>query len=1159
MKKNFIIHPIGFIQKDKESTILQLSKKYNKALKHLDKFSHCIIFSYNNKVIMHNVSRIIHLNLNDGIIALDKTAINNHEEVFDIKPYFPCEDKIIIPDNNKSRKEITKTFNSTKTYNTTEIVLTKKIEITPKATFNNIHSNHVITIHDKKLTNIIAKNKYLKVIWWFGRFDSNQFRRTLTTKPPYENAPECGIFATRSPVRPNPIACTIVKVNELIKNRITVSGFDGFNQTEIIDLISYNPEEDFVKNAVIPEWLDLWESHKSFTKKQNIPTDIILKKSGTNFFIESIIKEKIKYRPKEILTTKKFKNHDTISVKNAFENNLKNIDIDIPKNKITVITGVSGSGKSTLAFDTIYNESNRQFMSIMSNDLSLQQANVDQINGLIPAVAIGQKTPYLNPRSTVGTFSGISELLRQLYTNISTRHCENCHHGIDVLTKAEITKYIKLLKSDYKISPYGTTKPTDINTALKEGQGALHLNTNNKTYTLQTRLFCFNCGSMMFETIPGMFSSNNPDHMCQTCKGLGYETKIDIDLIIDKPELSILDGASCFWGNMKKFKEKPNANWMRGEVIALAIAHNVDLKLPYKDLPDTFKNELLYGNNGKKLTFKYKTSSGRGGYIEREAIGAVNTIKRLLIEGAPNSSNTIADRYTKKVPCTSCSGECLAPTGRLSEINGIRYPIAERMNITEFKDWLQNLELPKPKFLKVEMLIHKLIFQSNKIIDMGLGYLSLNRQIPTLSGGELRRVQLASQFGTNLTNMLYVLDEPTKGLHPSDHSKLMHKIKELRDKDNTIILVEHTREIINNADFIVDIGKGAGKYGGEIIAKGSVEEIKNNPNSITGKYLSQERSTTPKKINTDTTSSITLLGAKGHNLKNIDVTFPLGKFTCVTGVSGSGKSSLVADTLYPAIAKKLEQITKECLEYEEITGTENLNGVMLVSQKPIGRTPKSIPATYTGVFELIRNIFSRTDQAKALKYSKDYFTFNGKNGQCEVCNGLGQLKIPMNHMNDIWVTCSHCKGRRYKDEILQIKYKGHSIYDILELEVREALDLFRDDSKTTQILKMINKVGLSYLKLGQSAATLSGGEAQRLKLTKELCKGNSSGIVYILDEPTTGLHFADTERLTSILKDLLNTGNTVIAIEHNTDFIAEADHVIELGPCGGEKGGYLIQ
>lgn len=1157
MMKNPIIHPIGFIKKTEESTILQVSKKYCKALKHLDKFSHCIIFSYYDKILTYNVSKIIHINLNDGLIVIDKTAINNNEKIYDIKPYFPCEDKIIIPDNKKLRNEITSRNNSIKPKSTTYTVLTEDIELIPKAIFNNIRGNPIITINDKRLMDITAKNKYLKIIWWFGRFDSNQFRRTLTTKPPYENAPECGIFATRSPVRPNPIACTIVQVEETAENRMTVSGFDGFDKTEIIDILPYNPEDDFVNNAIIPEWLDLWEDHKSFIKKQDIPTDIILEKSSTNMFIESVIKDKIKCRSDDKIISEEPINHDTISVKNAFENNLKNIDIDIPKNKITVITGVSGSGKSTLAFDTIYNESNRQFMSIMSNDLSFQQANVDQITGLIPAVAIGQKTPYLNPRSTVGTFSGVSELLRQLYTNISTRHCENCHHGVDVLTKAEITSYIKSLKTDYKIYPYRKTEPTDIDSALKQGQGALNLNTNNKTYTLQTRLFCFNCGSMMFETTPGMFSPNNPDHMCHTCKGLGYETKITIDFIVDKPELSILDGASCFWGDMRKFKDKPNANWMRGEVIALAIAHNVDLELPYRDLPASFKNELLYGNNGKKLKFKYKTSSGKGGYIEKEATGAVNTIKRLLIEGSSNSVNTIVDRYTKKVPCTSCSGECLAPTGRLSEINGIRYPVAERMSITTFKDWLQNLELPNSKFLKVEILINKLIFQLNRIIDMGLGYLSLSRQIPTLSGGELRRLQLSSQFGTNLSNMLYVLDEPTKGLHPSDYSKLMNKIIELRDRDNTIILVEHTREIINNADYIIDIGKGAGKYGGKIIAKGSVEEIKRNPNSITGKYLSHEKKTR-KIINPTTPSSIAVIGAKGHNLKNIDVKFPLGKFTCVTGVSGSGKSSLVASTLYPAIAERLGQISETSLEYDEITGTEKIKGVMLVSQKPIGRTPKSIPATYTGAFDLIRNIYSQTDQAKALNYSKEYFTFNGKKGQCEVCNGLGQLKIPMNHMDDIWIACSHCKGRRYKEEILKIKYKGHSIYDVLELEVSDALKLFKDDPKIIQILGMIDNVGLSYLKLGQSATTLSGGEAQRLKLAKELCKGNTSGRVYILDEPTTGLHFADTERLTSILKNLVNNGNTVIAIEHNIDFIAEADHVIELGPCGGEKGGYII-
>jgi excinuclease ABC subunit A len=660
---------------------------------------------------------------------------------------------------------------------------------------------------------------------------------------------------------------------------------------------------------------------------------------------------------------------------------------------------------------------------------------------------------------------------------------------------------------------------------------------------------------------PSMFSYNHPDYMCPVCKGLGEEMEVDKELIISNPELSLLDGASKWWGDLRKYSKNMNANWMKGEVFALADDMGIDLEKSYKLLPESFKNQILYGSNGKKVKLIYENKNGRKGEIERPAEGAVNTIKRLFKDNNGETAKKMINSFMRRTRCSSCHGERLNEEGRLVSILKKRYPDAVKMNISELQQWLDYLceSLPKEKLDKVYLIINDLKSQLKKLINVGLSYLALDRSISTLSGGESSRIKLASQFNTSLTNILYVMDEPTMGLHPSDYQFLIQTIKDLKDVGNTIIMVEHKRDIISQADYIIDIGPGAGKYGGEIIAKGTIEEIIHNSSSITGKYLAKDKNILKQRLTKkENGKKIKLSGARLNNLKNIDVSFPLEKFICVTGVSGSGKSSLVSMTLYPAICNALGENVSGALDLDSIKGVEYINKINWVSQQPIGRTPRSNPATYTGVFELIREVFTKKKNAKDLGFKKEHFSFNSKKGQCEVCKGAGRTQVPMHFMPDICILCSHCHGQRYKKEILEIKHKGHSIFDILELSVDDALKLFEDNEKISKILSMLHDVGLGYMKLGQSALTLSGGEAQRIKLAKALYQNNSDNCVFILDEPTTGLHFADIEKLIDIIKKLTDQGNTVISIEHNLDFICHSDWIIDLGPQGGEHGGYVI-
>lgn len=1209
------LNPIGDLVKIHTNQYIRIYREYRKGLKHLELFSHALVFIEDDeKVLSFCIVKILNIDETKGIIQIDQLHSKKDVIIYDIKPYFPCEDRIcenyILDDLERNdgiwKKEVFSDVCckqqpiSIKEELGDNIKNVQSVEIYPIGEYNNISGTETVTIENKEIYGNLKENSFARIIWWFDRFDKASYRKTLLCDPPYENAPKTGIFATRSPVRPNPIATTVVKiikVDEVI-NQIQVDGFDGFDHSLILDVILYEPKKERIKHYKVPEWLDHWPKWKFFEKWKRIQEDITVDISDLDrlkALIDKDIEKKRRVNDIEksvdnYLQEKSSQSENDICVYNANQNNLKDISVYIPKNKITVITGVSGSGKSSLAFDTIYAESQRQFMDLIfssgvSSNEMLEKPNVKQIIGLQPAIAIEQKSLGRNPRSTVGTVTGISDYVKLLYSTIGTRHCPKCHRPIDALKKAEIKELLMKCHFEKNISinpflddrrsrkfPKTLQRTQDlvdnmelsktIEEYLELGKGAIEVIIEEEhKILLQTKEICYHCSHILFEMTPSMFSYNHPEYMCPVCKGLGEEMQVDESLIISFPHRSLLDGASKWWGDLRKHSKNLNANWMKGEVLALAYEMNIDLETPYKDLPDSFKKQILYGSNGRKVKLTYENKNGRKGEIERAVEGAANAIQRLFKENNGETSNKMINAFMSRTRCTACQGERLNREGRLVSIGQKRYPEATKMTISELYEWLDYLcdELPKEKLDMSYSIINDLKTQLEKLINVGLSYLTLDRSIATLSGGESGRIRLASQFNTNLTNILYVMDEPTMGLHPRDYQFLIQTIKDLKRVGNTIIMVEHKRDIILEADHIIDIGIGAGKYGGEIIAQGTVKEIVQNTDSITGKYLAKQKNNLKKDfIKGDNNKEIKLFGARLHNLKNIDVSFPLGRFICVTGVSGSGKSSLVSKTLYPAISHALGDEAHGALKFDGLEGVEYIKRINWVSQQPIGRTPRSNPATYTGVFDLIRDVFAKKKISKDLRFKKEHFSFNSKKGQCEVCKGAGRIQVPMHFMPDIWVSCSHCHGRRYKKEILDIKHQGYSISDILEMSVDDTLKVFEDYEKISKILSMLQEVGLGYMKLGQSALTLSGGEAQRIKLAKELYQSDSNDCVFILDEPTTGLHFADIEKLINIIEKLTNQGNTVIAIEHNLDFICHADWIIDLGPGGGNNGGYVI-
>ena len=911
-----------------------------------------------------------------------------------------------------------------------------------------------------------------------------------------------------------------------------------------------------------------------------------------------------------------------IKIRGAREHNLKGIDIDIPRNELVVLTGLSGSGKSSLAFDTIYAEGQRRYMESLSSYArqflgQMEKPNVDKIEGLPPAISIDQKSTNRNPRSTVGTVTEIYDYFRLLYARIGIPHCPKCGREIkkqtvdqmvdQIMALPERTKFqllapvvrgrkgthaklleqarksgyvrvlidgnlyelneeIKLDKNikhnieivvDRLIVKEGIEKRlTDsIENVLHLADGLMVVDTmDGNVINFSQSFSCPDCGISIDEIEPRSFSFNNPFGACPDCLGLGYKMEFDVELMIPDQSLSIAEGAIVVLG-WQSCTDK--GSFTRAILDALAEEYHFDLETPFQDYSDEIKDVILNGTGGKKVKVYYKGQRGEGIY-DVAFEGLIKNVERRYRETGSESSKQEYESFMQITPCKTCKGQRLKKEALAVTVGEKNISEVTALSIRNLQEFLENLKLTETQQLVGNQVLKEIRARVGFLVSVGLEYLTLSRATGTLSGGEAQRIRLATQIGSGLVGVAYILDEPSIGLHQRDNDRLLSALKHLRDLGNTLIVVEHDEDTMREADCIVDIGPGAGEHGGELVAIGTAEEIMQCPESITGKYLSGELKIPVPKERKQPTGFLTVRGAEENNLKNIDVNFPLGVMTCVTGVSGSGKSSLVNEILYKSLAKKLNRARVVAGKHKCIEGVEQLDKVIAIDQSPIGRTPRSNPATYTGVFDQIRDLFAATADAKARGYKKGRFSFNVKGGRCEACSGDGILKIEMHFLPDVYVPCEVCHGKRYNRETLEVKYKGKSIYDVLNMTVEEALEFFEHVPSIKRKIQTLYDVGLSYIRLGQPSTELSGGEAQRIKLASELSKRSTGKTIYILDEPTTGLHFADVHKLIEILQRLCEGGNTVVVIEHNLDVIKTADYLIDIGPEGGDNGGTVV-
>ena len=915
--------------------------------------------------------------------------------------------------------------------------------------------------------------------------------------------------------------------------------------------------------------------------------------------------------------------NDKIIIKGAKEHNLKNINLEIPRDKLVVITGLSGSGKSSLAFDTLYAEGQRRYVESLSSYARqflglMEKPDVESIEGLSPAISIDQKTTSKNPRSTVGTVTEIYDYIRLLYARVGTPYCPNCgkkieKQSIDQIVdnvmkikegtriqilapvvrgrKGEYTKLFEDLQKDgfarvrvdgeiYDLSDeikLDKNKKHEIEvvvdrlvikedivgrltesieTALKQADNLVLIDiVGEKQVLYSCNYACPDCGFSFPELTPRMFSFNNPYGACPKCSGIGYLMKMDEDLIIPDKTKTLYDGVKAFGASTMK----------KGDTMAkmyfesVGKHYGIDIKnKKIKDLPKDFINKILYGTGNDEIDFEYTSSLGTRKF-KAPFEGVIPTLERRHNETKSQGMRDFYEIYMSELPCDECNGARLKKEILSIKVGGININEMTDLSVKSLQEFLRKLELTDSQKMIAEMILKEIDARLQFLIDVGLEYLTLSRSAGTLSGGEAQRIRLATQIGSGLTGVLYILDEPSIGLHQRDNDKLIATLKKLRDLGNSLLVVEHDEDTMYAADQIIDIGPGAGVHGGQVMAQGTAEEIKNIPTSITGAYLSgRKKIEVPKKRRPGNKKNIEIVNATENNLKNISVKFPLGKFICITGVSGSGKSTLINEVLYKNIAQQLNGATEKPGKCKTIKGLENIDKIINIDQSPIGRTPRSNPATYTGAFDLIRDIFASTNEAKMRGYEKGRFSFNVPGGRCESCSGDGVHRIEMHFLPDVFVPCEVCKGKRYNRETLEVKYKDKTIHDVLEMTIEEAVLFFSNIPKISRKLQTLCDVGLGYIKLGQSATTLSGGEAQRVKLATELSKKATGKTIYILDEPTTGLHIADVHRLIEVLQRLVDVGNTVLVIEHNLDLIKTADYIIDLGPEGGDKGGEIV-
>ena len=913
--------------------------------------------------------------------------------------------------------------------------------------------------------------------------------------------------------------------------------------------------------------------------------------------------------------------NDRIFIKGAREHNLKNVDVELPRNKLVVLTGLSGSGKSSLAFDTLYAEGQRRYVESLSSYArqflgQMEKPDVDYIEGLSPAISIDQKTTSKNPRSTVGTVTEIYDYLRLLYARIGIPHCPKCGREIrqqtvdqmvdQVLALPERTRiqvlapvirgrkgeHVKVLE-DLKRDGYVRVR---IDGEMRELDEEIHLEKNKKhtieavvdrlvvregmnkrlTDSLETAMkvsgglivldvidgeemlfsqnyACPDCGISLEELTPRMFSFNNPYGACPTCSGLGTLMRMDPELILPNRDLSLNEGALRVTG----WNSGADGSIFNMYLAAMAERYGFSLDVPVKDLPREALDALLYGTKGEKLSLHYERD-GRTTTYSAPFEGVIPSLERRYRETNSPGMREEYEAYMSNIPCPDCRGQRLKPVSLAVTVGGLNIAALSDLSVRKARSFLSQLTLTEKEARIARQILKEIDNRLGFLCDVGLEYLTLSRSAGTLSGGEAQRIRLATQIGSSLMGVLYILDEPSIGLHQRDNDRLLRTLKHLRDIGNTVIVVEHDEDTMRQADYIVDIGPGAGVHGGEVVACGTAEEIMRNPNSLTGQFLSGARKIAVPAHRRRPTGELLVRGAREHNLKNIDVRIPLGVFTCVTGVSGSGKSTLVNEIVRKALSRDLNRARTRPGAHDGIDGIEALDKVIDIDQSPIGRTPRATPATYTGMFDLIRNVFAGVPEAKARGYKANRFSFNVKGGRCEACAGDGIIKIEMHFLPDIYVPCDVCKGHRYNRETLEVRYKGKSIYDVLDMTVEQAMEFFENYKQIHRKLRTLYDVGLGYIKLGQPSTQLSGGEAQRIKLATELSRASTGRTLYILDEPTTGLHMADVDRLIEMLQKLTDAGNSVLVIEHNLDVIKTADHIIDLGPEGGDGGGTIV-
>lgn len=1133
---------IGEIESDGNCTILRIDRKMKNGLKNLDKFSHLHVFYLTEREGEYRIRRVV-----VRVVEIDKakacvvtSPINNFGDkgiLIDIKPYFPSEDRVkpFVSPNEKTDDDI----------DVTMVEDLSGYQVNSIGEIRNVNGKMYIQLDHM----IQVSSEYLTVFWWFHKYDTDKYREIVECNPPYENSPRCGVFATRSPVRPNPIAMTVVRVIDIDeeKRRIYLNNIESYDKTPCLGISNYDSTKHAISDCKVPEWLAHWPKYidDSICDRKDSKLPII--DSGAKRLVSETHqsnKNKRRVATNDMIEGERY---TEIFVRGARENNLQGIDVCVPYGKITAVVGVSGSGKSSLVNQTIYAECRRRMEYLSNNHNVLQKPKVDEMIGCIPAVVISQDAIHGNSYSTVGTYSDAYDYLRKIYASIATRHCPSCGNEIVPMSKDTILSILEN-QSNYKIYTISNELIHEdsvedmVNSALLKGDGAFYLELEDKEKVLlQTNQKCHHCNKILYELTPSTFSYMDNDSRCPICNGSGQISIIDDTKIINHPELSLLDGACSFYGKLRTFLKNPNANWMKGQVFGLAKAMEVDLEQPWSELPDAFKKTLLHGSK-QEVTFQYHNNkNGRTGEITRAVEGLHSIISRIHED---NSDSSALDKYMTKGVCDTCDGERLATEGRIATINGIRYPEAASMTFNELNQFCNQLmeSLSDVEYRKVQDSIAILIETAEVAQKLGIGYLQLNQETSSLSGGEGQRLKLLGAFKNHLSGILYIFDEPSKGLHPDDYVKITNLFHDLIKEGNTIIMVEHNEDMIKIADYIIEVGPGAGEKGGKLVGEGTLNDMLSNCNTQIGNYLGCGKGFTDLPPIKECTGKqfYKLSNLVHNNLKNISVEFPIKALTCICGVSGSGKSSLLKYEIY--------NHTKSNKDFSE---------VILVDQLPIGKNSKSIVATYIGVMDYIRSQFASTDIAIENGLDEGSFSFNNAAGQCSTCKGEGRIKVRFTE--GTLIQCPDCKGRRYKKNILEARYKGKNIDEILNLSVGQAIQFFDDAEEVKKGLRSLQKVGLGYLKLGQGTSSLSGGEASRLKLAKELITKTTGNVLYLLDEPTTGLHFLDVENLLKLIYELIVSGNTVIAIEHNKQFVSNSNWIIELGPGAGKEGGYVIK